>query len=211
MLSDSGNSVSALAELIQRRKELVEALELGGLTAEEKVSLDRLEMDLQAVNSDYEARKAILNRPIPDIDGKAKELETMIRQKEDLIAAAMDYLSVRNDLTFRGLPLDKVGFSLYDILKTTGEVKNTFRFTYNGRDYRKLSHSEKIFAGMEVAELMKALTGRNYPVFVDDSESVVKLAKRPAGQVFLSRVVAGAPLTVAYRDMQPVQELKKAS
>lgn len=211
LLSNFGNSASALAELIQRRKELEEALELGGLTAEEKILLDRLEMDLQAVNIDYEARKAILNRPIPDIDGKAKELETMIRQKEDLIAAAMDYLSVRNDLTFRGLPLDKVGFSLYDILKTTGEVKNTFRFTYNGRDYRKLSHSEKIFAGMEVAELMKALTGRNYPVFVDDSESVVKLAKRPAGQVFLSRVVAGAPLTVAYRDMQPVQELKKAS
>jgi len=59
------------------------------------------------------------------------------------------------------------------------------------------------------------LTGRNYPVFVDDSESVVTLAKRPSGQVLLSRVVGGAPLTVTARNQQPVQqpeqELKKAS
>ena len=128
-----------------------------------------------------------------------------------MITAALDYLSARNELTFRHLPLEKVGFSLFEILKTTGEVKNTFKFTYDGRDYRKLSHSEKIFAGMEVSEMMKKLTGRNYPVYVDDSESVVTLPKQPSGQVILSRVTAGAPLTVTVRNRQaPQQELKKA-
>lgn len=212
LLSGDG---TAMAELLKQRQNLEEAIDLGGLTVEEKVSLDALEAEMQTVNSDYEAMKALHERPAPDIGGKVKELEELIRQKEDLIAAALDYLSARNELTFRGLPLDMVGFSLYDILKTTGEVKNAFRFTYDGRDYRKLSHSERIFAGMEVSELIKALTGRNYPVFVDDSESVVTLAKRPSGQVLLSRVVGGAPLTVTARNQQPVQqpeqELKKAS
>lgn len=212
MLSGDGDALSAL--LIQRQN-LEESLDLGGLTVEEKMSLDALVSELQAVNSDYEAMKTLSERPAPDIDRKVKELEELIRQKEDLIAAAFDYIGARNELTFKGLPLDKVGFSLYDVLKSTGEVKNTFRFTYDGRDYRKLSHSEKIFAGMEVSELIKALTGRNYPVFVDDSESVVKLAKRPSGQVLLSRVVGGAPLTVTAKSQQPVhlpeQELKKAS
>jgi len=212
LLSGDG---AALSELLKQRQVLEEALDLGGLTVEEKMSLDALEAEMQGVSSDYEARKALCERPAPDIDGKAKQLEELIRKKEDLIAAALDYLGARNELTFRGLPLDKVGFSLYDILKTTGEVKNAFRFNYEGRDYRKLSHSERISAGMEVSELMKALTGRNYPVFVDDSESVVTLAKRPSGQVLLSRVVGGVPLTVMAQNQQPArqpeQEMKKAS
>ncbi len=209
----AADSDAGLAELIRQRKTLEESIDLGGLTAEEKISLDTLIADLAGVNSDVEARKAILGRSVPDIDGKTAELEALIKQKESLIAAALDYLSARNVLTFRGLPLRMVGFSLYDVLKGTGEVKNAFRFTYGGRDYRKLSHSEKIFAGMEVSELMKSLTGRNYPVFVDDSESVVRLSGRPSGQTFLSRVVGGSPLTVVYKDAQPAQaqELKKAS
>jgi DNA repair exonuclease SbcCD ATPase subunit len=209
----AAESDASLAELIRQRKTLEEAIDLGGLTAEEKISLDTLEAELAIVSSDFEARKAILGRSAPDIDGQTAELEALIKQKEALIAAALDYLSARNELTFQGLPLNMVGFSLYDILKGTGEVKNAFRFTYGGRDYRKLSHSEKIFAGMEVSELMKSLTGRNYPVFVDDSESIVKLSKRPSGQTFLSRVVGGSPLTVVYKDARPAQEqeLKKAS
>lgn len=210
LLTASTDSAANLAIQLQQRTTLEDALELGGLTAEEKLSLDTLELDLQKVESDYEAMKAILDRPAPNIDDKIDELGELIKEKEALITAAMDYLSVRSELTFRGLPLNKVGFSLYDIMKTTGEVKNTFHFTYNGRDYWKLSHSERILAGMEVSELMQVLTGRNYPVFVDDSESVVTLEKRPTGQVFLSRVVAGAPLNVVYKDMQPIQELKKA-
>jgi hypothetical protein len=47
---------------------------------------------------------------------------------------------------------------------------------------------------------------------VDDSESVVTLAKRPSGQAILSRVVAGSSLTVKVQNLQPAhqpeQELK---
>lgn len=62
------------------------------------------------------------------------------------------------------------------MVKSTGEVKDAFKFTYNGRRYDWLSLSEKIRAGMEVSELMKRLTGRNYPQFVDNMESVDDLA-----------------------------------
>ena len=209
--SSSPQSAVALAELLKQRQALEEAISLGGLSAEKKLELDSLKAEFTQVDSDYSAMKALCERPEVNVSKKRSELENLIRQKEDLITAALDYLSARNELTFRHLPLEKVGFSLFEILKTTGEVKNTFKFTYDGRDYRKLSHSEKIFAGMEVSEMMKKLTGRNYPVYVDDSESVVTLPKQPSGQVILSRVTAGAPLTVTVRNRQaPQQELKKA-
>lgn len=215
ILSEPDDGAAAITELLARRQELEESISLGGLTADEKLELDALEEELQSAARDYNSVKALCERPEPDIAGKRKELNDFILKTENMITAALDYLSERGKLTFQGLPLDKVGFSLYDVYKTTGEVKNTFRFTYEGRDYRKLSHSERVFAGMEVSELIKALTGRNYPVFVDDSESVVTLPKSPSGQVLLSRVMANVPLTVTVRDRQPVTqpatELRKAS
>ena len=91
----------------------------------------------------------------------------------------------------------------YDVVKSTGEVKDTFKFTYGGRRYDRLSLSEKIRAGMEVAELMKRLTGRNYPTFVDNMESVDDLANvRPTGQVIMAKCVSNAPLQV--RPLKPI-------
>lgn len=66
-----------------------------------------------------------------------------------------------------------------------------------------LSLSEKIRAGMEVSELMKRLTGRNYPQFVDNMESVDDLANvRPTGQVIMAKCVSKAELSV--RPVKPI-------
>ena len=99
--------------------------------------------------------------------------------------------------------MNRVEISLYDVVKSTGEQKAAFKFTYNGRRYDRLSLSEKIRAGMEVSELVKRLTGRNYPVFVDNMESVDDLANvRPTGQVIMAKCVHGAGLDV--RPLRPI-------
>ena len=99
--------------------------------------------------------------------------------------------------------MNKVEISLYDVVKSTGERKDVFKFNYAGRRYDRLSLSEKIRAGMEVSELMKRLTGRNYPVFVDNMESVDDLNNvRPTGQVIMAKCVSGTPLAV--RPVRPI-------
>ena len=68
---------------------------------------------------------------------------------------------------------------------------------YNGRRYDRLSLSEKIRAGAEVSELMKQLTGRSYPVFFDNMESVDDLSNvRPTGQLILAKCVRNTALSV---------------
>ena len=63
--------------------------------------------------------------------------------------------------------------------------------------YDRLSLSEKIRAGAEVSELVKRLTGRNYPVFFDNMESVDDLSNiRPTGQMILAKCVHNAELSV---------------
>ena len=107
------------------------------------------------------------------------------------------YMSKRAELTFSKLALNRVKILLYDVVKTTGELKDVFRFTYNGRRYDRLSLSEKIRAGAEVSELVKRLTGRNYPVFFDNMESVDDLSNiRPTSQMILAKCVRNAELSV---------------
>ena len=120
-----------------------------------------------------------------------------------LISNVIIYARTRAELTFETLKMNRVAISLYDVMKTTGEQKAAFKFTYNGRRYDRLSLSEKIRAGMELSELVKRLTGRNYPVFVDNMESVDDLANvRPTGQVIMAKCVHGAPLEV--RPLRPI-------
>ena len=50
---------------------------------------------------------------------------------------------------------------------------------------------------MEVSELVKRLTGRNYPVFVDNMESIDDLENvRPTGQLLLAKCVSRTALSV---------------
>ena len=139
----------------------------------------------------------------PDFDREIRQMQDSISEIKRTMTNVIAYISKRAELTFSQLRMNKVEISLYDVVKSTGEVKDTFKFTYGGRRYDRLSLSEKIRAGMEVSELMKRLTGRNYPTFVDNMESVDDLANvRPTGQVIMAKCVSNAPLQV--RPLKPI-------
>ena len=134
---------------------------------------------------------------LPDFDREIAQANASIAEIKRKMANVIAYISKRAELTFSQLKMNRVEISLYDVVKSTGEVKDTFKFRYGGRRYDRLSLSEKIRAGMEVSELMKRLTGRNYPVFVDNMESVDDLANvRPTGQIIMAKCVSGAALQV---------------
>ena len=126
-----------------------------------------------------------------------KAIEEEITEKKIIMKDVILYMSKRAEMTFSKLSMNRVQISLYDVVKTTGELKDVFRFTYNGRRYDRLSLSEKIRAGAEVSELVKRLTGRNYPVFFDNMESVDVLSNiRPTSQMILAQCVRNAELSV---------------
>ena len=142
------------------------------------------------------AKKAALAEP-EDYDAKIAQVESLILDQKKLLADAILYVGKRAELTFSQLKMNLVEIALHEVVKSTGEVKDVFKFTYGGRYYNRLSLSEKIRAGLEVSELVKRLTGRNYPVFIDNMESVDELTNvRPTGQIIMAKCVRGAALTV---------------
>lgn len=161
--------------------------------------------EIQDCKAQITAVQAAVDAAPEDYDAKRAQIEAEIRQKKSLLADAALYISKRAELTFSQLKMNLVEISLYDVIKTTGEVKDVFKFNYRGRRYDRLSLSEKIRAGMEVSELMKRLTGRNYPVFLDNMESVDDLANvRPTGQILMAKCVHGAPLAVRPMEQRPI-------
>ena len=201
-LLDSSRGASAqkraqLEELRGKMQTLTSDLEYGKLTPEE---YDRLKACGEEIHKLEAELSALQSTALPDeaeIEARIKAAQEKITELKGSVSCLLLYIAKRVELTLAELKMNRVSISLYDVVKSTGEVKDVFRFEYNGRRYDRLSLSEKIRAGMEVSELMKRLTGRNYPVFVDNMESVDDLNNvRPTGQVLMAKCVSRTELNV---------------
>ena len=207
-LLDASRGASAqkraqLEELRGRMQTLTSDLEYGKLSPEE---YDRLKVCGEEIHQLEAELSALQSAALPDeaeIEARIKAAQEKITELKGAVSCLLLYIAKRVELTLAELKMNRVSISLYDIVKSTGEVKDVFRFEYNGRRYDRLSLSEKIRAGMEVSELMKRLTGRNYPVFVDNMESVDDLNNvRPTGQVIMAKCVSRSELNV--RPIKPI-------
>ena len=139
-----------------------------------------------------------------DIPKKLEEIEKSLAENTakkkdilDLIHAAGEYAAKRAELTLQSLKMNRASIKLFDVVKSTGEVKNVFRFTYDGKDYRWLSTSEKIKAGLEVSSLLERLTGLVYPKYIDNAECITTKFDPINGQVILA-YARNTPLSAVY-------------
>lgn len=199
----SDGSSQTVGQLRGEIQSLTAELEYGNLTQAEYDRLGVCREEYRQAEARLSALDAMTVAETPDFDREIRQMQDSISEIKRTMTNVIAYISKRAELTFSQLRMNKVEISLYDVVKSTGEVKDTFKFTYGGRRYDRLSLSEKIRAGMEVSELMKRLTGRNYPTFVDNMESVDDLANvRPTGQVIMAKCVSNAPLQV--RPIKPI-------
>lgn len=188
---------TVLDELQQEIRALTTLLEYGNLTQEGYDRLLSCREELKNTQAELTAVQGLDTVSLDDLDARITQAKEDVTKGKKLISHLAMYIGKRAELLFSQLTMNRVAITLYDVVKSTGEVKDTFRFTYNGRLYNRLSLSEKIRAGLEVAELIKRLTGRNYPIFVDNMESVDDLANvRPTGQMIMAKCVRGAALSV---------------
>ena len=184
-------------ELLSQIHNLSATKECGALGADEYERLKVRREEIRDCQARLDAAQGVLNAKQEDYDAQIREIEGQIRDKEEQMKLVVSFAAKKAELLFANLKMNRVAISLYDVVKSTGEAKEAFRFTYDGRLYNRLSLSEKVRAGMEVSELMKRLTGRNYPQFVDNMESVDDLRNvRPTGQVIMAKCVRNTELSV---------------
>jgi hypothetical protein len=191
---DYGEQLSAVEAQITCQELL---LTNGNLSPEQMLQFAELEKTKQQ----YEVKITALSE-VKDDDYTAiiAETESEITQLKILINEAVQYTAKRIELMLGGLNMTSTEIVLTETIKTTGEVRDCFRFSYDGRDYKCLSLSEKVRAGLDISTLIGKLSGRNYPVFVDNGESICSFGKvRLQGQVIIARVVRDQLLQVTYK------------
>ena len=190
-------------------------LETGRLSSEEMVELECFKERAKALEAEIEVlteqQGSSMGADVaPGIS--AEEINAEIVKKNELLTALSSYIAERVRQRFDHLDLNRVSISLYEVSKTTGEVRDVFKFNYEDRPYVILSLSEKIKAGLEVSELLKKIAGINYPVFINNGESVPVIDNvRPSGQTFISQVVKNEQLRVEILGAAPAGRSEQAA
>lgn len=167
---------------------LEDKIRLGNLTHAEFEELEdlRKQADSYAKEVEVLGEAAKIPQKISEIEKKIKSNEECAADVQKQINAAGAYAAKKAEITLNKLQMNHAAIKLFDVVKTTGEIKNVFKFTYDGKDYRWLSTSEKIKAGLEVSELLRKLTGLCYPTYIDNAECITTNVTPVHGQVILA-------------------------
>lgn len=172
----------------------------------------RLNQRLIEANRQNAAREALLQRQfearnrLVELTAQAEEIQRELNTLALQLQAVTAYVVKRAEMQAGEIErhLKRARLKLFDVVKTTGEIKPAFELLYDGKPVQVLSFSERVRLGLEVAGLVKKLAKFDWPTFLDNAESVTSY-EMPPGQFFEARVVAGQPLTV--QAVMPEEEL----
>ena len=191
-----------VSEIRSKLDELADLEKYGNLSEQELSELGDLEATLIGINAQIETveQSASEERLKSALVEKDVFIEQMKKYK-DIVTALTEYIFKRADLATAELKMPNVEIRLFEVIRGTGEVKNAFKFDYKGREYTTLSLSEKTLAGIEISALIRRITGKDYPVCIDNTDSIAAFndVDMPS-QVMLIRVVKGQPLTVKFQN-----------
>ena len=199
------HDVSEIAELENK-------IRLGNLSEEEFAELTELIKQAESYEAEVKAlcdtdkapeKIAAIEKNMAASEEKKKELNTLIH-------AAGEFAAKKAELTLAQLKMNRASIKLFDVVKGTGELKNIFRFTYDGKDYRWLSTSEKVKAGLEVANLLARLTKLAYPTYIDNAECITTGIEPMYGQI-IAAFAKNMELTVTHPLKKQQQQMKEAA
>ncbi|WDL96382.1 hypothetical protein [Alicyclobacillus sp. ALC3] len=209
---------AANQELTKRMKELIEEgndikvrIEKLATHVPDESAVQELQAQIRALESkksEAEAQSAYVNRLRMEISDdkqaltKAQEAIRRMRTEQGTmtatVAAINAYRAKLAEMQVAQLSthLDRVSIQLFDLVKSTGELKACFHVLYDGKPFKSLSRSEGIRANLEFSTLFNRVLGFDVPVYIDNIESVTHYKAPDATQIFEARVVQGAELTV---------------
>lgn len=175
---------SKLDEIKAHREEIKSSLEFEIMQYEEavkclKYSISELEEEkrnIETINKiaeNIEANNAGVDKKIKEAEEGIKNSKNKIAQLNLAIDAGKQYnsIKVKKQAEQIGEHLNKVTIQ-FETVNKDGEIKDKFAILYDGKEFNKLSNSEKIKAGLEISNLIMNLMNVKLPVFVDDAESI---------------------------------------
>ncbi len=199
-------------DAITRISQIDEFLRIGNLTESEYTEMCALSAEIKELDARIHAKQEKnLLASMKEQKNKQEEYETEIQKNRNMIFALGEFTSKRSELAFSRLKMPNIQIQLYELIHSTGELKNVFRLLWRGREYQTLSTSEQILAGVETCWMLRRILDLDYPVYIDNTESIqgIHPGFLPSQVIFL-RHIPGQELTVRTSGASFPQEMKKA-
>ncbi len=194
-------------------EKLAELEKYGNLSEQEFDDLKALEATLIGIDAQITAvEEAASTKRLEQALVEQDVFEQHKKKLLEIVASLTEYIFKRTELATQELNMPNVKIRLFDVVRSTGEVKSAFKFDYCGREYTTLSLSEKTLAGIEISAMLRRITGKDYPICIDNTESIAAFndVEMPS-QVWLIRVVKGQTLTVQFQNKAQTYDVRKAA
>ena len=172
-------------------------LEVGTLSPDEFYNLRTLNDFIDS----FANKKVQYDKGVSNDTNEIKQQKAMLeKERNDLnneINSFLRLISKRNEVILSNFNMENTSFILSDKSKSSISGKETLQIIYKGRAYKCLSSSERIRAGLEISALLRNLSGLDYPVFIDNAESITSISSRILpSQTFISKVVSKSELEI---------------
>lgn len=159
-------------EIIETQRQLIEELK--------KDSEKTIEFNKEVDNQT--SRKEQLQKEITEYESKTKVIDDEISELKDVMTSITQFNQTKIRLIEENIKkyFDKVSFKIEEVNDSTGEITSCFKVLYDKKPIETCSLSEQVKAGIEITEMVQNTLGLEYPVFLDNNESVteVKSLKR---------------------------------
>lgn len=168
-----------------------------------KQELARLQAERDAVIRHESNRKALIEQEkkrIEELKIREKEMENLLKLENEIkekIFLMKAFNAKQTELLNKEIKkfLKDVEIRLQKVVESTGELKDCFEILYQDKELRICSSSERVRAGLEISRMVCALAGVEYPVFVDNGESITSYDSSGLTQIIETRVVKDKPLS----------------
>lgn len=146
-----------------------------------------------------------LNEKIEDCKKKMELCDAQIK-----ISDKMRIKIIQEQLKGTEGYLKDVSLQFFTIDAETQKIKEDYKLLYKGRDYSKLSQSEKMRADFEIANFINKKSGINTPMFIDDTERIRDIKISDETQMIMALYIKYSELDVLY-EYNDVLKKKKES
>lgn len=225
LVNQANQKISEINQLVKKRDELQYEIESIAqseykLTPEDEKVLAFDKFD--AINNEYKnvceinqkakTHNAIIQENLKRKQANFKRIDELTKhlqkksgdlQELSLVAEAVDPKWLHKKAIEKKMEtiinnLNHVEIHLFRQQKSNSEWKETFDIYYHNKPFRRLSFSEQIKCGLEISMMLNRVSGKQFPIFLDNTESVqsINFIEGMEEQVLMARFVENKPLTV---------------
>ena len=166
-------------------------------------------------NQTVEMKKQTINNAKKQVEQLKEKIEQCknkieLYEKQIKISDKMRVKIIEEQLKGTENLLKNVSIQFFTFDESSQELKEDYKLLYKGREYSKLSQSEKMRADFEISNFINKKSGINAPTFIDDTERIREIKIADDIQVVMALYIKYSELEVLY-EYNDVLRKKKES